>query len=38
MIILSEYFYYSNIFFRKNAIELLKHISINDYTIKLEKY
>lgn len=33
--ILSEYIDYTNIFLFKLIVELLKHNSINDYTIKL---
>ena len=37
MIILVEYFIYSNIFLVKNIVELLEHIEINNHTIKLEE-
>ena len=33
----TEYSNYSDVFSAENAAELLKHIEINDYAIKLEK-
>ena len=35
--ILVEYSDYSNVFLAENTIELLKHIKMNDYTIKLKE-
>lgn len=32
-----EYFNYNNVFLKENIVELLKHIGINDYAIKLKK-
>lgn len=35
--ILAEYFYYKNVFLAKNIAEILEHIQINEYIIKLKE-
>ena len=37
MVILIEYFNYSNIFFTENIVELLEYIKISYYIIELKK-